>query len=230
MIKIKKTVLSLMTIALFSLGALQAHAGSWGIGFKFENHFLDTGASDDIDNNGTVDTNKTFSDTIMIPAIFVERNLDAPFGNLAVGVSYIPFEAEIDKRSISQSSVTTKAAGAASSGTNSAEGTISDHITFYVQPGFNVGTNLVYLNFGMSYADVEGKNNSISSTNITETKDLEGTAIGIGIKREGSNGGFVKFDYTQTSYDQVSWVTSNSTKGMADLDDSVLSISLGKQF
>ena len=226
---IKKTLLSIMTIVLFSLGTTQVQA-TVGVGIKLQNLDLDTAASDDIDNNGSVDSNKTFNDTATIPSFFVEKNFDAPFGNIALGVSVIPFEADIDKRSISQSSQKAKADGAATTGTNSAEGTVSDHYTIYIQPGVNVGDSLVYASFGMAFASVEGKSASLSSTNITETKDLEGTAIGIGIKREGSNGGFVKFDYTQTSYDQVSWVTSNSTKGMADLDDSVLSISLGKQF
>ena len=94
----------------------------------------------------------------------------------------------------------------------------------------NLGSNLVYLSFGMSFADVEGKNNSISSTNITESKDLEGTQYGIGIKRVSDSGIMLKLEYSETDYDKVSWVTSNSTKGMADLDTSAFSISLGTQF
>ena len=165
-----------------------------------------------------------------MPSFFVEKNFDAPFGNLAIGVSVIPFEADIDKRSISQSDLGAKADGAASTGTNSAEGTVSDHYTIYIQPGFNVGDSLVYASFGMAFAEVEGKNNSISSTNITESKDLEGTHLGIGVKRVSDTGMMIKLEYAQTDYDQVSWVTANSTKGMADLDSSVVSISLGKEF
>ena len=82
----------------------------------------------------------------------------------------------------------------------------------------------------MAFAEVEGKNNSISSTNITESKDLEGTHLGIGVKRVSDEGMMIKLEYSQTDYDQVSWVTGNSTKGMADLDSSVVSISLGKEF
>ena len=226
---IKKTLLSIMTIALFSLGTAQVQA-TVGFGIKLQNLDLDTAASDDIDNNGSVDSNKTFNDTATIPSFFVEKNFDAPFGNLAIGVSVIPFEADIDKRSISQSSQKAKADGAASSGTNSAEGTVSDHFTIYVQPGVNVGSNLFYASFGMAFAEVEGKNNSISSTNITESKDLEGTHLGIGVKRVSDEGMMIKLEYSQTDYDQVSWVTGNSTKGMADLDSSVVSISLGKEF
>ncbi len=226
---IKKILLSVMTIALFSLGTAQVQA-TVGFGIKLQNFDLDTAASDDIDNNGSVDTEKTFNDTATVPSFFVEKNFDAPFGNLAIGVSVIPFEADIDKRSISQSDLGAKADGAASTGTNSAEGTVSDHYTIYIQPGFNVGDSLVYASFGMAFAEVEGKNNSISSTNITESKDLEGTHLGIGVKRVSDTGMMIKLEYAQTDYDQVSWVTANSTKGMADLDSSVVSISLGKEF
>ncbi len=228
---IKKTFLSFVAIILLALSAGQVQAGSWGIGFKADYHNLDTNASDDIDSNGTVDTTKTFTDRVLAGSIFIERNIDTPFGQVALGVNYIPIDADIDKRSISQSSVKATADGAASSGTNSAKGTISDHYTVYLQPGFTLANdNLVYLNFGLSFADVNGTSESLSSTNISETKDLEGTVLGVGLKRMGSNGGFVKVEYSQTEYDQVSWTTSNSTKGMADIDDQVFSISLGKQF
>jgi len=227
---IKKIFLSFTAIILLAVSAGQVQAGSWGIGFKVDAHNLDTGVSDDIDSNGTVNSTATYSDRVIAGSIFVERNIDTPFGSVALGVSYIPIDADIDKRSISQSSVKAKADGAASSGTNSAEGTIKDHYTIYLQPGFNVGENLVYLNFGLSFADINGKSNSISSTNISETKDLEGTQLGIGVKHSLDNGGFVKLEFTSTEYDQVSWTTSNSTKGMADLDDTVLSLAVGKQF
>ena len=226
---IKKTLLSIMTIVLFSLGTTQVQA-TVGVGIKLQNLDLDTAASDDIDNNGTVDTNKTFNDTATIPSFFVEKNFDAPFGNIALGVSVIPFEADIDKRSISQSSQKAKADGAATTGTNSAEGTVSDHYTIYIQPGVNVGDSLVYASFGMAFASVEGKSASISSTNITESKDLEGTHLGIGVKRVNDFGMMLKLEYAQTDYDQVSWVTANDTKGMADLDSSVVSVSIGKEF
>jgi len=227
---IKKLILSFAAVILLSVSAGHVQAGSWGVGIKVGSHSLDTGASDDIDNNGSVDSTKTFTDKVVAGSIFVERNFDTNFGSVALGVNYIPVDADIDKREISQSSQKALADGAATTGTNAASGTVKDHYTIYVQPGFELGDNLVYLNFGLAFADITGKSESISSTNLSETKSLEGTQLGIGLKRVGGNGGFVKLEYSQTDYDQVSWVTSNDTKGMADLDDSILSISLGKQF
>ncbi len=227
---IKKLFLSISAIILLSLSAVQVQAGTWGVGIKIDSHSLDSNVSDDIDSNGTVNTTKTFTDKATGASIFIERNIEVGNGNIALGVNLIPGEVDIDKRSISQSSLKAKANGAATTGTNSAEGTVSNHYTVYIQPGVNLGSNLVYLSFGMSFADVEGKNNSISSTNITESKDLDGTMIGIGLKRVSDAGTFVKLEYSQTDYDKVSWKTDNSTTGHAELDNSILSLAVGKQF
>ena len=40
----------------------------------------------------------------------------------------------------------------------------------------------------------------------------------------------VKLDYSDTDYDEVSFVTSNNTTGTVDLDNRSLSLSIGKQF
>ena len=103
-------------------------------------------------------------------------------------------------------------------------------MTLYIQPGTMYGDTLVYLTGGIVRADINGKSTSISHTNINETKDLDGTKIGVGFKREISNGLVLKVDYAQTSYDTVSFTTDNSTKATADLDNTSLALSIGKTF
>ena len=228
--KIKKILTSISAVILFSMTAAQVQANSWGIGLKIDSHVLDSAVSDDIDSNGTINSRASYEDKATGASIFIEKNIETGFGNIALGINYIPFEVDVDKRSVSQTSLTDKSSSS-TSGTNSAEGTISNHYTLYVQPGLGVGTNsLIYLNFGLSFADVEGKSVSLSSTDLTETKDLEGTQLGIGIKRTGDAGGFVKLEYSQTDYDKVSWKTDQSTTGHADLDNNILAIAVGKQF
>ena len=228
--EIKKILLSIMTITLFSLGTVQVQAGSWGMGIQFQNLDLTTDASDDIDNNGSVDTTKSFDDSVTVPAIFVEKNFDAFFGNLALGVSYIPFEADIDKRSITQSELGDED-DSASTGTNSVEGTVSDHMTIYFQPGYMIDDNtMLYGTFGFASATVNGKSKSITHTNINKDVDLDGTKVGVGIKKVFDSGLFVKADYSETSYDTISFTTSNSTKATADLDNTAMALSIGKQF
>ena len=148
---------------------------------------------------------------------------------ITLGVDYIPFDADIDKRSISQTSL--GAAGASSSGTNSVEGSVEDHYTLYIQPGYMIKpSTMLYGTLGFASATVNGKSTSITHTNINQDKDLEGTKIGVGIKHVYDSGLFVKADYSQTDYDAVSFTTSNNTKATADLDNTSFAISLGKQF
>ena len=70
---------------------------------------------------------------------------------------------------------------------------------------------------------------TISSTNKKETKDLEGEKLGVGVKRD-MGAGFIKLEYAQVDYDPISVTTSNSTKVTADIDTTVLGLSVGKSF
>lgn len=150
---------------------------------------------------------------------------------ITLGVDYIPFDADIDKRSITQSSLKAVGDGAATSGTNSVEGTVMDHYTLYIQPGFMIKpSTMLYGTLGYSSATVNGKSISLTHTNINKDQDLEGTKIGVGIKHVYDSGLFVKADYSQTEYDTISFTTSNNTKATADLDNTAFALSIGKQF
>ena len=185
-----------------------ANAGTFSMGVSAQLNDLDTAASEDIDNNGSTDETKSVSDTVATPSIFAEYSMDLMGANLTLGIDLIPLSAEIDKREITQTVCGAKAAGACGeggnnggSGNNSASGTIKNHITIYVM------------------ADVEGRSKSLSSTDISEDRDLEGWKFGLGLKHNLSDSTFVKVDYSYTDYDAVSWTTTNSTKGTADIEN-----------
>ena len=204
-------------------------AGGFAFGISASDNTLDTAGKEDTDNNGTIDATKTVTDDFIVGSIFAEyTNMGDKFG-ITLGVDYIPFDADIDKRSISQTSL--GAAGASSSGTNSVEGSVEDHYTLYIQPGYMIKpSTMLYGTLGFASATINGKSTSITHTNINQDKDLEGTKIGVGIKHVYGSGLFVKADYSQTDYDAVSFTTSNNTKATADLDNTSFAISLGKQF
>ena len=226
---IRKIGLSIGAIMFFVLNTVQVQAVTLGMGVSMSTNDLSTLGTEDIDNNGTITTTKTFADSVMAGSIFVETTFEFGSFGLTLGLDYIPVDAEIDKRSITQSSVGDSSA-AAKSGTNSARGTISQHKTLYIQPGIMFGSNILYGTWGYATADVEGTTDIISSTNLKETKSLNGTKVGFGIKHVRDSGIFIKADYAETDYDPVSWVTSNSTKGTADIENESFAISLGKQF
>ena len=226
----KKFILLLSTLGLLLTPAI-ANAGNWAMGVTVSSNSLDTAGKEDVDNDGTIDDTKNVSDDFIVGSIFAEyTNMGDKYG-ITIGLDYIPFDADIDKRSIDQSSIKAKGDGAATTGTNTVEGTVKDHTTIYIQPGMAVGTNsMFYLTYGLVMADVNAKNSSISSTDLNSTKSLDGTKIGFGLKKVSDNGIITKFDVSETEYDSVSFTTSNNTKATADLDNTAISVSIGKQF
>ena len=230
----KKLLTSILaTFMLLSLNAA-ANASGFGMGISISSNSLDTAGKEDVDSNGTIDAKKTVSDDIMIGSIFGEYSATGINGSklaMTIGVDYIPFDADIDKRSITQSSLKAKADGAASTGTNSVSATVEDHYTVYLQPGFMINdSTTVYGTIGFSNATVNGKSVSLTHTDINKSQDLDGTVLGAGMKTVKDNGLFIKLDYKETSYDSVSFTTSNNTKATADLDNETFALSIGKQF
>ena len=230
----KKLLTSILaTFILLSLN-VAANASGFGLGISISSNTLDTAGKEDVDSNGTIDATKNVSDNIMIGSIFGEYSATGINGSklaLTIGVDYIPFDADIDKRSITQSSLKAKADGAASTGTNSVSATVEDHYTVYLQPGFMINdSTTVYGTIGFSNATVNGKSVSLTHTDINKSQDLDGTVLGAGMKTVKDNGLFIKLDYKETSYDSVSFTTSNNTKATADLDNETFALSIGKQF
>ena len=213
--------------------AVNADVGGLAIGVTFSSNDIETTVKDDIDSNGTTNTTKVLGDTIVAGSIFAEATL-AGSGPLAVtvGVDYIPVDADLDKRSTSQSSLKATADGAATSGTNTGKASIEDHFTFYIQPGFVIGSGntMVYGTLGYIRADITATWESVSSTNTTKVQTMDGTKVGVGIKHVLDNGVFVKLDYSESDYDQVKYTTSNNTTVTGDIDNTVTALSIGKSF
>ena len=201
----KKYLLLLSTLAIL-IAPVSANAGEYGLGVTIASNSLDTAGKEDVDSNGTIDATKNVSDDIFTGSVFAEYTaIEGNYG-ITFGVDYIPFDADVDRRSISQSSLKDKDSGAASSGTNSVSASIEDHLTFYVQPGVMMTDNsMLYLTYGYVSADINGKSTSLSHTDIDQSKSLDGTKIGVGMKYSDSNSGlFFKIDASETEYDTVS--------------------------
>ena len=226
----KKIILLISTLALLLSPAI-AYAGNFAMGVTISSNSLDTEGKEDVDSNNTIDDTKNVTDDFMVGSIFGEYTTIGDKFGITVGVDYIPFDADIDKRDIAQSTLGAKSDGAASTGTNSVQGTVEDHRTIYIQPGMKMGDNsLFYLTYGFVSADVNARSVSITHTDLNETKGLDGTKLGLGIKRVTGNGFVTKFDISKTEYDQISFTTSNNTTATADLDNTAISLSIGKQF
>ena len=178
----KKYLLLLSALVLFVTPTI-ANAGTAAVGFTIASNSIDTVGKEDVDNNGSIDDTKNVSDDIYTGSIFAEYTEIE--GNLAItyGVDYIPFDADIDRRSISQSSLGDKASGAASTGTNSVSASVSDHLTLYLQPGYMMTPDsMLFATFGIVRADLDGKSTSLTHTDISSSKSLDGPAPTISVK------------------------------------------------
>ena len=215
----------ILTIA-FLTGFVSAAYSQGSVGFTINMADIDTSVSDDIDSNGTTDTTKDISNDVMFGSIFLERQL----GNgLVVGIDLIPFEAEFESRSTTQTSRTTSTTD--TSGTNKGTADVSKHLTFYVQPTKELNNgNKIFATLGLVRADVESKVQSVSSTDKTVDQSLDGIKLGLGLKRDVGANGFFKLELNKTDYDDISATTSNNTKVTADIDSTVLGLSVGRSF
>tara|TARA_B100000989_G_scaffold288054_1_gene258371 strand:- start:38 stop:700 length:663 start_codon:yes stop_codon:yes gene_type:complete len=219
----KKLVFSV----LFLLGFITNSYATGSVGFTISNADVKSNVKDDIDSNGTTDTTKNISNDVTFGSIFFEKAVN---DNMSVGIDFIPFEAEFESRSTTQSSLKGKDDGAATSGTNKGTADVSKHLTFYLQPQKEIRDGLkVFGTVGIVRADVESKVQSVSSTNKTVDQSLDGMKLGLGLKKE-TGFGFIKLEYSETDYDDVSVTTSNNTKVTADIDTDILALSVAKSF
>ena len=124
------------TFFAFTVNIASADVSGFALGITLSNNDLDTLMTDDIDSDGTITTTKALTDSVTAGSIFAELTIGGSSGPLAVtfGVDFIPVDADLDKRSASQSSLKATADGAATTGTNTGKATIDDHITYYIQP------------------------------------------------------------------------------------------------
>ena len=227
----KKILIGLALILTYIMPANAEMTKS--VGITATSSTIDSKVTDDIDSNGTIDTTKDISNDVAYGSIFLEFTNDVGPGSLTFGIDLIPGSAEFESRSVSQQASGAKAAGASpqSSGTNSGTVDVDRHITVYLQPGITTSNGLtLFGTVGYVTADVEADVKSISSTNKTEELSLDGTKLGVGVKKSFGDGMFVKLEYAETDYDEISVTTTNSTKVTADMDNTTLALSVGKSF
>lgn len=226
----KKILLSI--VALFALTFSVNAEVTRSIGITAVGATVDSSGHEDIDNNGTRDTTKSFSNDVAYGSIFFEvTNDEIGPGSMTFGVDVIPVDAEFDSRSVTQTTIATDNDGTVTSGTNKGTGTVDRHITLYIQPSVELpaaGLEL-FATLGYVNANIDLEIQSLSSTNKTVSDSMNGIKYGIGVKRD-LGGVFVKLEAATTDYDEVEVLTSNNTKVVADVDNDTISLSIGKSF
>ena len=207
--------------------SIPALADNFNIGLSGAYGSFEASGSETKDN---VKKNKSGDAEFPFASIFAEYNKTmSKEWDVAFGLDYIPFSAEIDDRSQTNSDLND---GTTTTGTRKATLDLKNHITAYIQPSYNLGDGFaVFGKAGFSHADLK-----ISSTGLTTdgtlNKDdkLQGYLAGIGIQKNIDKTMFVRFEGNYTDYDTVTYTNSEGTKFTADPELWTAKISIGKSF
>ena len=174
--------------------------------------------------------NKSGDAEFPFASIFAEYNKTmSKEWDVAFGLDYIPFSAEIDDRSQTNSDLS---AGTTVTGTRKATLDLKNHITAYIQPSYNLGNGFaVFGKAGFSHADLKISSTGLSTDGTLGKDDkLQGYLAGIGIQKNIDKTMFVRFEGNYTDYDAVSYTNSEGTKFTADPELWTAKISIGKSF
>ena len=163
-------------------------------------------------------------------SIFVEyaKTMDKDL-DLIIGLDYVPFKAEIDSKSFSDTSLEAAATG---TGSRTAKLELSNYATLYLQPTFKIGGGTaVYGKVGYIHGDVKisGSNAATSST-INATDTLNGYTVGLGVQHNLNKNLFVRLEGNYTDHDNVKATDSKGTTFSADSELIAGKLSIGYSF
>jgi len=212
---------------LFASVSAPAFADNFNLGISGSYGSFEASGSETKD---AVTKNRSGDAEFPFASIFVEYNKTmSKEWDIAFGLDYIPFSAEIDDRSQSNSDLS---AGTTVTGTRRATLDLKNHFTAYIQPSYNLGNGLaVFGKVGFSHADLEISSTGLSTDGTLNSKDrLEGYLAGIGIQKNIDKTMFIRFEGNYTEYDTVAYTNSEGTRFTADPELWTAKISIGKSF
>ena len=222
--KIAKLSTASLLLTSFSIPAL---ADNFNIGLSGAYGSFEASGSETKDS---VKKNKSGDAEFPFASIFAEYNKTmSKEWDVAFGLDYIPFSAEIDDRSQTNSDLS---AGTTVTGTRKATLDLKNHITAYIQPSYNLGDGFaVFGKAGFSHADLKISSTGLSTDGTLNKDDkLQGYLAGIGIQKNVDKTMFVRFEANYTDYDTVTYTNSEGTRFTADPELWTAKISIGKSF
>jgi len=218
--------LSAASLLLTSV-SIPALADNFNIGLSGAYGSFEASGSETKDN---VKKNKSGDAEFPFASIFAEYNKTmSKEWDVAFGLDYIPFSAEIDDRSQTNSDLNE---GTTTTGTRKATLDLKNHITAYIQPSYNLGDGFaVFGKAGFSHADLKISSRGLTTDGTLNKDDkLQGYLAGIGIQKNIDKTMFVRFEGNYTDYDTVTYTNSEGTKFTADPELWTAKISIGKSF
>ena len=222
----KKILTTLACLVGFQGFAL---ADTTNVGIKLSYGNFDASGSETTDsagsNAGGTAVSRSGDADFPFASAFIERDFALTNFNVALGLDYIPLEAEIETIG-------------GTTGFN-AKVEVKDQFTLYVQPSKKLDNGIsVFAKLGYSQADLKVSQTSrqattggdTAGTDTGATRDLEGPMIGLGVEKQFANNAFVRLEVSYTDYDEISYTNSNGKILKASAELTAAHLSIGKKF
>jgi opacity protein-like surface antigen len=232
MIKIKKIIPTTLLLTSISSAAL---ADNWNVGASASYANIDGTARDtQVTGGGAVvaqtrgatggDADFPFGSIFLEYAKTMDKNLD-----LIIGLDYVPFKAEIDSKSFSDTSLEATTTG---TGTRRAKLELENYATLYLQPTYKIsGGTAVYGKVGYIHGDVKISGSNAATSSTIDAKDtLNGYVFGLGVQHNINKNVFVRLEGNFTAHDDVTATDSKGTKFTADSEMYAGKLSIGYSF
>ena len=216
--KILTTLACLVGLQGFAL------ADTTNVGIKLSYGNLDASGSETTNAGSTSVVSRSGDADFPFASAFVERDFALANFNIALGLDYVPFKAEIE-------SVPT--------GTGTGfTADLEDHYTVYIQPSKKLDNGVsLFAKVGYSSADLkisglqrQATTAGTASTDTGSKQNLEGPMFGLGVEKQFANNAFVRLEVSYTDYDEISYTNSNGKILKASAELTAAHLSIGKKF
>jgi len=187
--------------------------------------------------DGTATAGNNNNTTGTVDRNFVIGSIDLDYAqkinnkwNMSYGINYIPGKGKIGD--VSRADTNLGAAGASTSGTATAKGELSKHITLYVEPTYMINpTSGVYAKLGYVHADLDIKTTTVIADGgtVNQSVNVEGFQLGIGYKTAISKNMYAKIEGTLSDYKEIT-VTENANSYKANPEVRQATVSIGYTF
>ena len=163
-------------------------------------------------------------------SIFAEYSKTySPSTEIVFGLDYVPFKAEMDARSKTDSDLVS--GDSSTTGTNKIKVDLKNHATLYIQPTYKISNDSAwFFKLGYAQADVNASGSSVSGSTIDKKDTMSGPVVGLGAQTNINKDMFVRFEINYADYEEVSFTNSGGAKVTADPKMYSAKISLAKRF
>ena len=227
--KILTTLACLVGLQGFAL------ADTTNVGIKLSYGNFDASGSETQDkaasNSGGTAIARSGDADFPFASAFIERDFALTNFNIALGLDYIPLEAEVET---------------IGGGTGfDAKVEVKDQFTLYVQPSKKLDNGIsVFAKLGYSQADLNisqtarqaqtaaqiGVAVDAIGTDTGASRDLEGPMFGLGVEKQFANNAFVRLEVSYTDYDEISYTNTQGKILKASAELTAAHLSIGKKF